>query len=259
MPIDQIEPNPMQPRRRFDDRRLAELAASIKQAGVMQPIVVRPRPSGGYQIVAGERRWRAARQAGLASVPAVVRELDDRRTAELALIENVQRADLNPIEKAIAFRTLIARFELTQAQVAERVGLDRSSVTNLLRLLDLPDDLQQLIADGSLSAGHGKVLVSVADADARRELAERCIAEQLSVRQVEKLARDAGETKRKPERADSNHNANIARLEEVLGEQLKTKVRIDARGDGTSGRLVLEFYSLEHFDGLLQRLGCSSS
>jgi len=265
--LDDIYPNTFQPRQRFDDRKLAELAASIRQAGVMQPVVVRAAAKGGYELVAGERRWRAARMAGLSTIPAIVRELDDSAAAELALIENLQRADLNAIERASAFRALIVKFELTQAQVAERVGLDRSSVSNLLRLLELPADLQRLVADGSLSSGHAKVLVSVED-DARRRrvsveddarrrrLAERIIAEQLSVRQAEAALRELSK-RREPEGggAQSGQSANIEDLERRLGEHLRTRVRIVANAGATKGRLVISFYGVDHFDGLLKQMG----
>jgi len=254
--LDDIYPNTFQPRQRFDDRKLAELAASIRQAGVMQPVVVRAAAKGGYELVAGERRWRAARMAGLSTIPAIVRELDDSAAAELALIENLQRADLNAIERASAFRALIVKFELTQAQVAERVGLDRSSVSNLLRLLELPADLQRLVADGSLSSGHAKVLVSVEDDARRRRLAERIIAEQLSVRQAEAALRELSK-RREPEGggAQSGQSANIEDLERRLGEHLRTRVRIVANAGATKGRLVISFYGVDHFDGLLKQMG----
>jgi len=254
--LDDIYPNTFQPRQRFDDRKLAELAASIRQAGVMQPVVVRAAAKGGYELVAGERRWRAARMAGLSTIPAIVRELDDSAAAELALIENLQRADLNAIERASAFRALIVKFELTQAQVAERVGLDRSSVSNLLRLLELPADLQRLVADGSLSSGHAKVLVSVEDDARRRRLAERIIAEQLSVRQAEAALREL--SKRRVAEgggAQSGQSANIEDLERRLGEHLRTRVRIVANAGATKGRLVISFYGVDHFDGLLKQMG----
>jgi len=254
--LDDIYPNTFQPRQRFDDRKLAELAASIRQAGVMQPVVVRAAAKGGYELVAGERRWRAARMAGLSTIPAIVRELDDSAAAELALIENLQRADLNAIERASAFRALIVKFELTQAQVAERVGLDRSSVSNLLRLLELPADLQRLVADGSLSSGHAKVLVSVEDDARRRRLAERIIAEQLSVRQAEAALRELSK-RREAEGggAQSGQSANIEDLERRLGEHLRTRVRIVANAGATKGRLVISFYGVDHFDGLLKQMG----
>lgn len=260
IPIDDLRPNAFQPRIRFDDRHLAELAASIRLAGLMQPIVVRRLGEGKYEIIAGERRWRACRMAGLAAVPAIVREADNRKSAELALIENVQRSDLNPIERAGAFRALMAKFSMTQTDVADRVGLDRSSVANLLRLLELPDDIRNMIADGALSAGHGKMLASIADAAEQRKLVERILAEHLSVRQTEKAVRDlskrADASTDKPSGSLSpDREANIRDLESKLGDHLKTRVRIDVSPAGKNGKLILEFYDLEHFDGLMRAMG----
>jgi ParB family chromosome partitioning protein len=240
IPITSIRPNAFQPRIRFNDRHLDELAASIRLAGLMQPIVVRAVGDETYEIIAGERRWRACGMAGLKAVPAIVREADDRKSAELALIENVQRTDLNPIERANAFRALMSKFSMTQADVADRVGLDRSSVANLIRLLELPADIQNLIADGALSAGHGKMLASVADEAQRRNLVER--------------PEEGKNGALSPDR-----DANIHDLETKLGEHLKTRVRIDVSPGGDKGKLILEFYDLEHFDGLMRAMGFESN
>lgn len=262
IPINNIKPNSFQPRIKFDDRQLAELAASIKLAGLMQPIVVRSVGGDRYELIAGERRWRACRMAGLAAVPAIVREADDRSSAELALIENVQRTDLNPIERANAFRALMGKFSMTQSDVADRVGLDRSSVANLLRLLELPEDVRNMISDGVLSAGHGKMLASIADETKLRQLVERIMGEHLSVRQTEKAVREI--TQRAKTGADAiptestDRDANIRDLEAKLGEHLKTRVRIDVSGNGDKGKLVIEFYDLEHFDGLMRTMGFES-
>ncbi len=223
----------------------------------MQPIVVRALGDGKYEIIAGERRWRACRMAGLAAVPAIVREADHRQSAELALIENVQRTDLNPIERAGAFRALMAKFSMTQSDVADRVGLDRSSVANMLRLLELPDDIRNMIADGVLSAGHGKMLASVADAAEQRKLVERIMSEHLSVRQTEKAVRDL--SRRGATSIDAaispDRDTNIRDLETKLGDHLKTRVRIDVSASGHNGKLILDFYDLEHFDGLMRAMG----
>jgi ParB family chromosome partitioning protein len=264
IPIDDLRPNSFQPRIRFDDRHLAELAASIRLAGLMQPVVVRPLADGKYELIAGERRWRACRLAGLKTVPAIVREADNRRSAELALIENVQRTDLNPIERAAAFRSLMSKFSMTQAEVADRVGLDRSSVANLLRLLDLPEDIRNMIVDGALSAGHGKMLASVADSVEQRKLVERIVAEHLSVRQTEKAVRDMAARGVAKDGVAKDHltpdrAANIRDLESKLGDHLKTRVRIDLAATGDKGKLILEFYDLEHFDGLMRAMGFESS
>jgi len=230
----------------------------------MQPIVVRPVADEQFELIAGERRWRAAKMAGLTAIPAIVREADDRRSAELALIENIQRSDLNPIERARAFRTLMEKFALTQAQVADQVGLDRSSVANLLRLLELPEDVRNLIADGVLSAGHGKMLASVVDRDRQRELVERIVSDHLSVRQTEQAVRalanpgKAQDAKASAETA-SKHDANIRDLETRLGDHLQTRVRIDVAASGQNGKLIIEFFDLEHFDDLMRRVGFESS
>lgn len=263
IPVQSIRPNAFQPRIRFDDRHLAELAASIRLAGLMQPIVVRAVGDGQHEIIAGERRWRACKMAGLKTIPAIVREADDRKSAELALIENVQRTDLNPIERANAFRTLMGKFSLTQADVADRVGLDRSSVANLLRLLELPEDIRNMIADGALSAGHGKMLASIADESQRRQLVERIMSEHLSVRQTEKAVREIA--KRVQASGDAanpppfDRDANLRDLEVKLGDHLKTRVRIDVSASGDKGKLIVEFYDLEHFDGLMRAMGFESS
>lgn len=260
IPIDDIRPNSFQPRIRFDDRHLAELAASIRLAGLMQPVVVRAVEGGKFELIAGERRWRACRMAGMDAVPAIVRQADDRNSAELALIENVQRTDLNPIERANAFRALMGKFSMTQSEVADRVGLDRSSVANLLRLLELPEDIRNMIVDGALSAGHGKMLASVSDDIERRNLVERILTEHLSVRQTEKAVRDLvnrGKPADAADRAkpDADQDANIRDLESKLGEHLKTRVRIDVAAGGSKGKLIIEFYDLEHFDGLMSAMG----
>ena len=260
IPVDDIRPNAFQPRIRFNERDLAELAASIRMAGLMQPIVVRPLEGGAYELIAGERRWRAGKMAGLKAIPAIVRQADDRKSAELALIENVQRSDLNPIERASAFRTLMGKFSMTQADVADRVGLDRSSVANLLRLLELPEDIRNMIADGAISAGHGKMLASVSEPEQQRGLVERILSEHLSVRQTEKAVRDMG--KRSTRSAMSGINAdapdrdtNIRDLESRLGDHLKTRVRIEVSAKGSKGKLIIEFFDLEHFDGLMRTVG----
>lgn len=259
IPIGELKPNSFQPRIHFDDRHIEELAQSIRVAGLMQPVIVRPLPSGGYELIVGERRWRAAKMAGMATIPAIVREADDKRSAELALIENVQRSDLNPIERANAFRTLMTRFQMTQSDVADRVGMDRSSVANMMRLLDLPDDVRALIANGTISAGHGKMLASISDAQQQRRLVERILAEHLSVRQTERAVREIQKTKpatsAETAAQSPDRHANIHDLETRLGDHLKTRVRIEIAPSGSKGRVVIDFYDLEHFDGLMQAMG----
>lgn len=201
LPLDQVQPNARQPRRVFDQEALDELARSITADGIMQPIVVRDAGAGRYEIIAGERRYRAARQAGLTTVPAIVRRADERQTLILALVENVVREDLSPIETARGYAMLIDELDLTPTEVAERVGKSRPTVANALRLLELPDEVLAAIEDGALSEGHGRAILQEPDHDARRALARRTIAEGLSVRQVEALARSSGKARRRTARA----------------------------------------------------------
>ncbi|MCH9058442.1 MAG: ParB/RepB/Spo0J family partition protein [Planctomycetes bacterium] len=255
IPTTDIAPSPFQPRRSFTDADLASLAESITRSGVMQPIIVRRVGDGvsgeEFELVAGERRWRAAMQAGLKSVPAIERSLTDEQSAEMALVENVQRRDLGPMERAWGFRSLAERFGLSHAQVAQRVGLDRSTVTNLVRLTELEREIQELLEQGRLSVGHGKALLSLTPGAGRLALAARAAKERWSVRRLEQsqtLPRGGGG-------GDQAAPASRARLEKQLGEHLGTKVSVRANMAGTKGRLVIEFYSLDHFDGLMSRMG----
>ncbi len=239
-----------QPRRAIDDQQLAELAASIRRSGVMQPVIVRPVPDwDGYELVAGERRWRAAQLAGLERIPAIVRDLDDETVAEWALVENLQRVDLNAIEKARALEAMVLKFGHTQAELAERVGLERSTVANLLRVLELEETIQWMIEDGKLSMGHAKVLLSAAPGK-RLAAAKKCADESWTIRQLESYL-NASSSRRgeQPERP-----AEIADLETRLGQHLATKVKIATR-DGKRGKVTIEFYGLDHFDDLMGRLG----
>lgn len=255
-------PNRFQPRTSFDDSSLRELADSIRRVGVVQPILVRPRDVGGFEIVAGERRWRAAKLAGLTEIPATVKQLSDAESAEWAVIENVQREDLNPIERGMAMRGLIERFGLTQAQVAERVGIDRSTVANLIRLADLEPTIRDMIVSGRLSAGHGKALLMAPAGPSRAALAEKAAEEEWSVRRVERAAAglaEGGRRSLKPSKQLSTAQAAaVLDLERRLGEYLGTKVSIQTDAKGEKGRVVLEFYGLDHFDGLMSRLGFQS-
>src|SRR5690349_10236739 len=195
VPIDLVQRNPSQPRKHFDESELNDLAASIRSHGVLQPILVRPIPGGKFEIVAGERRWRAAQRAGLHTIPAVVRELNELEVLEIAIVENVQRMDLNPIEEAQGFQALIDRFGRTQEDIAEAVGKSRPHIANMLRLLALPDDLQEMVRDGRLSAGHARAILTAPDP---RTLAQRAISEGLNVREVERLAQQAKDEKHGP-------------------------------------------------------------
>jgi ParB family chromosome partitioning protein len=245
--IDRIRANPRQPRTDFDETALNELAASIRAQGIIQPLLVRPDGEGGYELVAGERRLRAARIAGLREVPIVVREVSDRESLELALIENIQRNDLSPLEEAAAYQHLLDDFGHTQEEIATRVGKSRPAVANALRLLRLPEPIKQEIARGRLSAGHARVLLSLESADAQLRAARQILARQLSVRDTEKLAggRRAAE---RPAARDPHRAA----LERELAAALGTRVRILPRGRG--GRIEIEYYSNEELHGLTERL-----
>jgi len=245
-PIDSIDPNPLQPRRVFQGERLAELAQSIRTHGIIQPLVVR-RVADRYQLVAGERRWRAAKLAGVEHVPVVVREIPDERLLEITLIENIQREDLNPVETATAFERLGRELSLSPEEIGQRTGKDRTTITNFLRLLQLPSDLQQLVAERRLSAGHARCLLSLPSADLQREVAEKAIAQGWSVRQVERTTRKMMEG-RKPKHVDELHpdpnvRAAIQEMERVLG----TKVRIVEKAK-EKGRIEIDYHSIDDLD-----------
>jgi ParB family transcriptional regulator, chromosome partitioning protein len=266
--IQAIRPSRFQPRRVFDQVSIDRLADSIRRSGLMQPVVLRPgQAEGEYELVAGERRWRAAAIADLQTIPAIVRGLSDEDAAEWGLVENVQREDLNPIEKALAFRSLVERFGLTHAQIAERVGLDRSSIANTLRLLELEEPIRAMIEAGRLTAGHGRALLGAPAGPQRVRLAEQACDEGWSVRRAERAAAaatletqapPAGEGDlgpRTPAERDLAKLAARSELERQLGEFLGTKVTIVTDRNGKRGRLSIEFYGLEHFDGLLSKFG----
>jgi ParB family chromosome partitioning protein len=209
IPVDQIHPNPNQPRREFDGEAVSGLAESIRTQGLIQPVVVRPRVQGGYELIAGERRWRASREAGVPTVPAVVREADDRDTLLLGLVENVAREDLSPVEEGRAYAILLDEFGLTLGEVAERVGKSKPTVSNRVRLLELPDDVLELVGRGELSEGHARALLSVPDHDVRRRLARRIVRDGMSVRSAERAAKAAGAATR--ERRTSAVDPELAR------------------------------------------------
>ncbi len=248
-----LRPSSVQPRRSFDEESLRELAESIRERGMVQPIVARP-VDGGYEIVAGERRWRAAEAAGLSEVPVLVRECTDGEALELALVENLQREDLNPIEEAEGYRVLVEEFGLRQEDVADRVGRSRSAVANSLRLLRLPEEIRGWIQSGDLSVGHAKVLLSIPEAAARTALARRCVRDGWSVRMLEAFVEKArgGGSKRAP-RPRSERDPILADVENRLQQRLGTRVRIDAKGE--RGRIEIEYYSAEELNRLLELLG----
>lgn len=254
VPVEKIIPNPNQPRRDFKADALQELASSIRVKGVIQPLIVRALPDGRYEIVAGERRWRAAQLAQLHDVPVVVREFTDSEVIEVAIIENIQRADLNAIEEALAFRQLMDRFGHTQEKLAEALSKSRSHIANLLRLLSLPDEVQSHVREGTLSAGHARALVTSQNA---AELARQVIAKNLSVRETEVLARDPakkGSTKKSGPKAKAEKDADTRALENDLSANLNMRVSIDHAGVDEGGILSIRYRSLEELDLLCQAL-----
>jgi ParB family chromosome partitioning protein len=253
LPIEAVERNPDQPRKRFEEERLEELAASIRAHGVVEPILVR-RAGARYRIVAGERRWRAAQRAGLKEIPAVVRDASDRQAFELALVENLQREDLNAIEEAEAYAVLVEEHELTQEAVAERVGKDRSSVANALRLLKLPEDVRDAVRDGRLDMGHARALLGLADVDAIRKAAQRAIREGLSVRATEALVRASGKEGKRPTSAAPSDTPAIRALTTRLQRRLGARCRVIPRS-AVSGRLEVEYTSLDELEGILAKIG----
>lgn len=248
LPIELIHASPNNPRKHFDDLDLDDLAKSIRDKGLLQPIVVRPRAPGEYEIVAGERRWRAAQRASVHDVPVLIRELSDGEALEIALIENVQRTDLNPLEEARAYRLLLEQFTYTQQQLADSIGKSRSHIANTLRLLTLPETVRFLIEDGQLTAGHARALVAT---DSPAELADQIIKLGLSVRETEGLAREAMPTRKTntPREKDADTKA----LEKALSEALGLKVEIKHGSSGT-GTLTVSYKSLEQLEDICRRL-----
>jgi ParB family chromosome partitioning protein len=256
--IELIAPNPNQPRRHFDEEALAALASSLGERGVLQPVLVRPLPGGRYELIAGERRWRAARLAGLERIPAIVRRHDDAASLELAVIENMAREDLNPMEEARACAALVDELGLTREDVGRRVGRSRVAVSNLIRLLDLPDEAIELLERGALSEGHGRALLLAKDHDVRRRLARDAVASGWSVRELERRARTADEAAAaRPARSRAelhpDQQAAVEQLADSFGAALGTDVRITPQGDGY--RLQLAFDSLEEALALAERIG----
>lgn len=250
LPIEQLRPGRYQPRRDMHPEALDDLAASIRQQGIMQPVIVRPLDQG-YEIIAGERRWRAAQLAGLEWIPALVRDVSDRDGVALALIENLQREDLNPVEEALALQRLQKEFDLTQQQVAEAVGKSRSSITNLLRLLNLHQDVRRLLEHGDLEMGHARALLSLDD-ERQLQAARQVVAKGMSVRQTEALVRQLSEKPQQPE-APAAKDPDIRRLEERLQASLGAAVKIQHSAKGR-GKLEIRYTSLEELDGILKHI-----
>lgn len=256
IPVASIRPNPHQPRAHFDEETLASLAASIRELGVLQPILVRQVADNDFELVAGERRWRAARRAGLPTIPAIVRNVTDIASVEQALVENLHRQDLNPLEEAAAYQQLIEDFGLTHEQLSGRVGRSRVTITNTLRLFQLPPAVQKLVADGQLSAGHARALLGTPDRSYQEALARRAVGEQLSVRSVEDSVRDrnelGGATGGVAKRTDAPRPPGILELEEILSARLDTRVRVDLRA--RRGKVVIEFATLEDLERIYRAM-----
>lgn len=250
--ISEIEPNRSQPRKEFDEKALSELAESISKHGLLQPLLVRPLPLGGYQIVAGERRYRACRMAGVTEVPVIIRELGDTETMEIALIENLQREDLTPIEEALGYQVLIDEHGFSQEEVAQSVGKSRPAITNTLRLLKLPQSILDLVSDGKISAGHARALLTLEDEKLMQELAEEIIKKDLSVRQVEKICKQ----KPKPEKEETPEKkpSFYSMVELALNESLGRKIKVSKNKGKQGGILQIEFYSDEELTELSNKL-----
>jgi ParB family transcriptional regulator, chromosome partitioning protein len=254
LPIDAIAPNPHQPRRSFDEASLAELAGSIRSSGLIQPIIVR-KIDGGHQLIAGERRLRAAKQAGLTTIPAIVRDVDSFTQAQMALIENIQREDLNPVDRALGYKALITQLGLTQSELAGRLGEDRSSIANYLRLLDLSEPVREKVRSGELTLGHAKILAGVPDILEQQRLADLVVSQGLSVRNLERLLNDGPKT---PTPRESSPSAHLQDLERSLSRQLGMRVQVRSGSSGKGrGKLILHYASLDQFDELLGRMGVS--
>jgi ParB family chromosome partitioning protein len=255
LPIDAIRPNPYQPRGTFDDESLGSLADSIREVGLLQPVLVRP-AGDGYELIAGERRWRASKRAGLRTIPSLVRETDDNTALEQALVENIQREELNPLEEAAAYQQLIEDFGLTHEQVAARVAKSRASITNMLRLLQLPPVIQRAVREHQISMGHARALLGTPDRAFQEALTLRIIKDELSVRSVEELVRarnDGAGSKKDPSTNGKMRPAGLLELEELLGDHLDTRVKIRL-GAGGKGTMTVEFGGLEDLERIYRRI-----
>jgi ParB family chromosome partitioning protein len=257
IPLDQIDRNPYQTRTRFDEALLTELAQSIAASGVVQPIVVRPLTAGRYQLITGERRWLASRKAGKATIPAIVRQVSDEQTLEMTIIENLQRADLNPMEQARAYQRLSQDFKLTQEQMATRTGKERASVSNFLRLLKLPEPIQQKVESGELTFGHARTLLALDSPESITSAAQKILALSLSVRQTESyvqgLINPEAKEKKKDKPDPQPEDPNVREAQDRLQRHLGLKVRIeDKKG---KGKVIIEYAGLEDFDSIVTALG----
>lgn len=246
--IEEIEPNPFQPRKKFSDAQIQELVASIQEKGILQPLVVR-RKGTGYELIAGERRWRAAQKAGLKEVPIIIKDVTETELLELSLIENIQRENLNPIEEAEAFRKLMDQFHLTQEEISKRVGKDRTTIANALRLLRLPQDIKESLTEGKISVGHARAFLSLENLEKQRVAFKQVLTAGLSVRQTERLVK---RLRRKASVPVATKSFEWGELIEELQQSLGTKVRI--KGRGNRGRIEIDFYSREELDRLIDLL-----
>ncbi|MBO5008887.1 MAG: ParB/RepB/Spo0J family partition protein [Clostridia bacterium] len=247
-----IEPNKGQPRKDFDDESLEELAQSIKEHGVITPIIVKRADNGFYTIVAGERRWRASKKAGLKQIPAIVKDLSEIQTQEIALIENLQRQDLNPVEEALGYKKLMDDFSLTQEQIAQKMGKSRSSVANSLRILSLPDDVVKLLERGDITFGHAKVILSCDTAKRQSEIAMKIVSEDLSVRATEQLLKEKPRKVKKEKKIDLNLKLAFNEIEKSMSSSLGTNVKIADRGN--RGTIQIEYYSAEELERIVNIL-----
>jgi ParB family chromosome partitioning protein len=255
LPIAAIRPNPYQPRDRFDEEGIGVLADSIREVGLLQPVLVRP-AGDGYELVAGERRWRAAHRAGLQMIPAIVRQTEDRRALQAALVENLQRDDLNPLEEAAAYQQMIEDFSMTHEQIASTVGRSRAAVTNTMRLLQLPPSIQRALREGRLSMGHARALLGTPDRAFQETLARRAVKDDLSVRAVEEAVRarnDGAEPEPAPRAPARMRPAALLQLEEQLSDHLETRVRVKL-GAGGKGTLTVEFSGLDDLERIYKRM-----
>ncbi|ADL54032.1 ParB/RepB/Spo0J family partition protein [Clostridium cellulovorans] len=252
--INKIKANSEQPRKSFDDEKIGELAKSIKEYGVIQPLVLKQNFDGTYTIVAGERRWRACKLAAIKEVPAVIMDLDDKSVLEVSLIENIQREDLNPIEEAIAYKKLLNDFDLTQEQLSERIGKSRTAISNIMRLLALDVRVQEYLMEGIISEGHGRAILGIEDLNKQYELAQMIIDKRLSVREIENIIKDF-KTKKEEVEIEKNYekNPHIKDLEGRLQNYFDTKVAITNKKDN-KGKIEIQYYSLEDLDRLLELL-----
>jgi ParB family chromosome partitioning protein len=255
--LDSILPNRYQPRTVWDQQELSDLAHSIQANGVIQPIIVRP-AGAKFELIAGERRFRAAQLAAMTTIPAIIRQATDEQLLEMALVENIHRTNLNPIERASAYQNYISPFSLTQDQAAQRLGEDRSVVANYLRLLDLPEEVRQMLIDGQLTMGHARAILALPTDELRRKLANRAMAGRLSVREVERLVRRYLSSTGQAKTSARSKPAHILDLENKLTSHLGTRVGIETRKNSQRGKIVIEFYSLDEFDRITEKIGLAS-